>query len=151
MSLRKPGRINFHSLVKTRSGKTIDGNEVFVALKNRTIASIRKLTPLKIAEHHMTFAKKMKSISMIWKSVSERFKEDLKKYTQLYNTQINPTTKVGLNPYALFVKVLGKNSEPISDPTEIVILFGNNINAWIQNGHLPNVTTKDLFNADVVS
>ena len=146
-------KLTFKEMIETKSGKSDRGTHVFMALKNRTIGVKRRFTKPIHTVQHDRFGNKTKAAATVWKIVPLAFKEDLKRYTRLYNLQIQSQNheKANVGVYSIFVKAVCGYEEPISNLASLASLFGFTVSDWIDNGLLPNVVTDTPFTAELTS
>jgi len=137
--------VTFGDHIKTLSGKSPDNTVVYHSYKNDTVCVMKRYVKPRTTDHNRECGQRMKRVALLYKEVSQEFKESLKLYASLYNKQLLPQKKAPLNAFNIFVKALCKGIVHLKDLDNIesiVNLYGGCINNWISNGLLDKVKGK---------
>jgi hypothetical protein len=144
-------RLWFHSLIKAKSGINREHGVVFTAHRNGHFSRYRHFTYPRLSEHHGKMGSLAKVTAVIWSTVSDNFKADLKDYAHFYNLQYRTLDQLLISSYNIFIKAVfkayHKTNESPDCITTLGTLMGLNVSEWINNGHLPKVNTTRPFNA----
>jgi hypothetical protein len=142
-------KLTFKNDIRTKSGKSWEGDSVFFARRNKTLASQRRYTKPILTSHNELVGQKAYAASLLWKEVSLAFKEDLRHYSRLYNQQIQPTHKGHIGMYNVFVKALMKQDVPITSMAVLRNILGYTLEDWIMSGILPNVNKNKVYTSEI--
>jgi len=110
-------RTTFSDLLVARSGLSIDGNHLFVTLKDGTgrpfKTHIRRVSRTReITEHNEAFGAKSKINADLWNRLNDNFKTDLGNYTRVFNSQHRRNLH-SVSAFNLFVSVLSSVQTPV--------------------------------------
>ena len=146
-------RTTFSDLLVTRSGLSSNRQYVFVTRKDGRgkpfHTHIRRVPEtIVIAERHIVFGERARTISDLWKRISDGFKSDLRIYTRGFNRQ-HRRKMHPVSAFNLFMKVLFSVEPPVYSLISVSDKIGNNLNEWIENGVLPRVKGGISFEKDV--
>ncbi|MCL2064348.1 MAG: hypothetical protein FWG98_08255 [Candidatus Cloacimonetes bacterium] len=140
----------FRDLVESKSGLSTQRELIFVTPGNKNFSYTRRLPRTRRKTDHQTLiGNKMKAASALWKSLSEGFKNDLKRYAQLYNVQQQSDDKQDIGQYNVWVMALCKHSSAIYDLDTLGSIYGNTLSAWISAGALKPVSSTVPFSAQL--
>ena len=143
-------RVHYDNDITAKRGKCKrTGKFVYFARANGTLGFQRINSPQRITNHNILYGQKMKAAAMIWKDISDGFREYLKRYTELYNQTYKAYNQIKINGYTIFVGALMKFDTPLDSVTELVSEFGATIEDWMTMGILKKVKTKTPLNADI--
>jgi len=96
--------VTFRDHIKTLSGKSPDGTVVYHSYRNNTVCVMKKYVKPRITDHNRECGQRMKRVALLYKEVSQEFKESLRLYASLYNKQLLPEKKALLHAYNVFLK-----------------------------------------------
>ena len=145
-------RVYFDKEIRAKSGRYKGSDIVFKAARNRTIGLTRThVKKTRTTDHQLLKGSKLKAASALWHEISASFKADLERYAHAFNSQHLPEDKLYLSAFNIFIKAVCRYSTPIDDLSVLVMIFGNSLNSWIDNGFLRRVTVSSPFNAVVMS
>ena len=142
----------FKEFIETRSGKSESGKYVFVAMKGRNFTIVKRYSKPTLGATHEMGASKIRAAAKLWKELPESFKDELQRYSELYNRQIQEKIeyKGFVHRYNIFIKALASHVEPLNDLESLVSTLGNTIEAWMERGYLPQVKKTGRFEVGIV-
>ena len=147
-------KTTFSDLLVARSGLSSNRQYVFVTSKDGTgrpfKTHVRRATASgNTTENNELFGERSRVISGLWNSINDDFKEDMRIYTLVFNSQHRRNLHA-VSAFNLFTKVLRSIHSPVFSLIDVSDLIGNNLNEWIENGFLPRVNVRVSFNHEII-
>jgi len=136
------GIVTFDNHVKTLSGKDSEKKYVYYAIHDGAVCCRRAYVRPTITERNHESGAKFKRIGLLYREVTEAFKESLRKYAQAYNEQLLPALKLPVNEYNIFTKALCRDRVSLGDLESIKrfsSLYGWSVAEWMACGLLDRV------------
>jgi len=137
--------VTFEWPIKTQSGINPERTIVYRSCREDSVCIASVYVCPRITEHNHRQGSKLKQANILYKSINEGFKEDLRIYADAFRRQLCEEKKLPPHQYQIFIKALCNGAVKIGDLDSLgkfVGLFGNTIEAWIANGLLPKVKAK---------
>jgi len=142
--------VTFRELVKTRSGKSFDGESIFVTKRdgrgelNSTYITRKPVTYYQ-TEGKTMFSQKHKEATRLWKVIPKSFKDQLNIYTTAYNMQYRKY-ELTIHSYNIYTGAVLSQNQVFNSINAIADTLGNSVDEWIKRGFLKPVKLKQSLN-----
>jgi len=139
--------VTFPWPIKTKSGKNYERTLIYQSYDNDSVCVARLYAYPRLTAHNHEIGSKLSQANVLYKEMNRCFREELKIYAEAFDKQLCKEKKLPPHYYHIFIKALCKGFVKIEELESLegfVGIYGNNIEAWIANGLLPEVKARFL-------
>ena len=149
-------KVNLKYGIKTYSG-TMD-EMTYGSYRKNTICIGRKYVKPRLTDQNALIGSKMKNLAIIYKDVSDSYKQELKQYALLNAVNV-PKEKLLPNAYALWVKMMFKFAKADPEHIDLTTLTYSDLQTMgddilsiasaVVNGYMANVPGAETLTANM--